>query len=101
MNRKTQEGIVEVTRALAIMIRRRIGRDSYPFENSVATSAFERACHLLWCCEQIEKFVHEGLFGKAMRWLGFVQCGVAWCLSAASIEDMAKMNQKAKLGGTL
>jgi len=52
----------------------------------------EAYSHLHWMLDGIEKFVAEGEFGKAYRWLGFVQ-GTFWAYGMYSIDQMREHNR--------
>ena len=43
--------------------------------------------HLLWMCQEAQKFVDEGRVEKAMRWLGFLQ-GVFWAKTEFTLDEL-------------
>ncbi len=53
---------------------------------------YQKQCHTLWMCEQIQAFVGMGEMYKANRWLGFVQ-GVLWALDHLTIDQMREDNR--------
>jgi hypothetical protein len=46
-----------------------------------------RISHLMFMCQEAQKFVDEGRVEKAMRWLGFLQ-GVMWKDDWYSLNDL-------------
>lgn len=58
-----------------------------PIANKEALTELERAQHLLWMCDEAERFMEIGEREKAMRWVGFVQ-GTFWILGLRSIDAM-------------
>lgn len=48
--------------------------------------------HLLWMCNEIERFLDEDRSAKAMRWLGFLQ-GALWWGGFRSIDAMRADNR--------
>ncbi len=55
--------------------------------NLRAPSSLGAYAHCLGMLDKMEKFLEEGRFEKAMRWLGFIQ-GVFWCTGAFSLEEL-------------
>lgn len=49
--------------------------------------------HVLWMCSIIEEQVSEGTYGKAERWLCFIQ-GVLWMNGVCSIDEMRNDNRE-------
>jgi hypothetical protein len=47
--------------------------------------------HILWMCDEIDRFVDEGRHEKANRWIGFAQ-GALWIIGAASIDESRQIN---------
>lgn len=45
--------------------------------------------HLMFMCEEAQRFVDQGRIEKAMRWLGFLQ-GVFWSASFFTLDDLKK-----------
>lgn len=43
--------------------------------------------HALWMCDEVDHLMVIGDWGKAMRWLGFIQ-GVLWMSGIFAIDDL-------------
>ena len=78
------------------------GYESVSFPTEAKISASERDCldynresslnHVLWMCNIIEEQLKEGEYGKAERWLCFIQ-GVLWMNGICSIDEMREDNR--------
>lgn len=58
---------------------------------SAVRSIYESSPHILWMCDQVDKFIEEGRNDKLNRWIGFMQ-GVMWMTGLATIDEMRTMN---------
>jgi hypothetical protein len=64
-----------------------------PVRGSVLRGAkFESLCHARWMCEETRRFVREGRFAKAYRWIGMVQ-GLLFMGGVFSIEQLKRHNR--------
>ena len=73
------------------------------FPTAEMIQASERDCHdynrekslnhALWMCTAIEEQMKEGKYGKAERWLCFIQ-GVLWMNGLCSIDEMRDDNRE-------
>ena len=48
--------------------------------------------HMLWMCNEVEKFVSQGRKEKAFRWLGFIQ-GCLWMNGDYTLSQLANHNR--------
>ena len=65
-----------------------------PYRQRNAVEDLEVYGHLRWMCQQVKGFAEAGRFGKADRWLGFIQ-GALWRSGLESIDTFRKDNTRA------
>jgi hypothetical protein len=113
----TTEKLIQAARACAELVRKSVWWDPAAArvdasKNGADLTAVEKAGHLFFMCEEIERMVRgadaertlvdmpalieagderRSAIEKAMRWLGFVQ-GALWAGGSATIEELKRMN---------
>lgn len=71
---------------------RDLGYKPNRLSNSEVVGHAVRTEHILWMCVETQDVILKtDKTEKAMRWLGFIQCGL-WLLGFRSIEDMKRDN---------
>jgi hypothetical protein len=74
---------------------RELGYKPNRLNNSEVVGHAVRTEHILWMCVETQDVIlRADKLEKAMRWLGFIQCGL-WLLGFRSIEEMKRDNMPA------
>jgi len=61
--------------------------------NAVAPQPSISLGHILWMCDEIDRFIDEGDHDKANRCIGFAQ-GALWIIGVTSIEESRRVNMR-------
>ncbi len=79
-----------------------LGYDPVPFPdlddkmsgNIYGPRKYEALCHARWMCDETDRFVREGRYAKAYRWIGMIQ-GLLFMGGVTSLADLKRDNRRA------